>query len=105
MKIKLTYLGVPLDTSKEHELFSNNEHGFTVTVKYTMESWMSQHKGEQEVDVFNNCTEVHFMYESFNGERKRCAFESDIHKTGGNREINEIESITIELASEKAKNW
>jgi hypothetical protein len=84
--MKLVYLNKELDSSLEHELFSENEYGFKVTVTYK----------DSRIDVMNNCTEVHNKYESYRGD---CiAFESDIHVTGCTRTNCDIESVIIENA-------
>lgn len=102
---KFTYLGQELDPSQEHELFSENEHGFKVTVVFKAENWRHKDGTKKGVDIFNNCTEVHSRYKSLGKTQNRCALESDIHRTGGTVNIDEIESINIELADETAENW
>ena len=99
-KIKLmsviNYLGSVLDSSKEHELFSENlKFGFDISVEYTSDSWMS--KAGHSTSKFNNCTEFHWRYtDIFNVEPSDgVAFESDIHCTGCTRKIENIKSVTI----------
>ena len=53
-------------------------------------------------ETFNNCTEVHNGYD-FNCSK--IAFESDIHATGCTRNKYDIESVTIELATEKMSEF
>mgnify|MGYP001558584137 CR=1 FL=1 len=93
--MKIIYLGQVLDTENEHELFSNNEFGFKIDIKHTKESGY-----KVKEDTAYNCTEFHWRYtDIFNPiPSNKVAFESDIHKTGFNREIKTIESVTIELA-------
>lgn len=94
-----------LDNTQEHEIFSENEFGFKVTVTYKKDSWMSKHKGHQVVSVFNNCAEVHYLYETIPEDEQRIAFESDIHGTGCTRNVDHIESVVIELASQEEENF
>lgn len=93
--MKIIYLGQELDPNKEHELFSNNKFGFKVDITHTKDSWYSVKE-----DTAYNCTEVHWRFtDVFNTEpTNRVAFESDLHKTGFNREVDLIESVVIELA-------
>lgn len=94
---KITYLGKDLDVSQEHELFSENEFGFNIQIKYTEDSWYPV----KEQRLFN-FTEFHWRYtDIFNTEPSDgVAFESDIHCTGCTRKVNVIESVNIELANE-----
>lgn len=98
--MELTYLNNELNVTKEHELFSDNENGFKVTVTYKKDSWISKNEFKEVVEVFNNCTEVHYMYESIVPRNdKRIAFESNIHRTGLTRSVDDIKSIVIENAT------
>lgn len=93
----LTYLGTPLDSSKECELFPVNEDlGFKVTIVYTPRSWYPN-----KIEVNNNVTEVHNLFNKYPvmGADKRIAFESDVHGTGFHRDCNDIVSVTIENAN------
>jgi hypothetical protein len=103
--MKLIFLGEELDSTKEKEILSGSKFGFNVIVVYKMDSWMSQHKKEQVVDVFNNCTEVHHLFESIFPEKKRIAFESDIHRTGCTRNVDDIESVEIHIATKQRKRF
>lgn len=100
--MKIVYLGSEIDSDKEREILTENEHGFKVTVTYKRDSWMSVRSGKQVIDVFNNCTEVHHMYDTIiRLDDKRIAFESDIHKTGCTRSVDDIECVNIESALSK----
>jgi hypothetical protein len=92
--MKITYLGKDLDTTKEHDLNSNNEFGFKVDIKYTEESWYPTKE-----DTAYNCTEVHHLWSLDYMGGASIAFESDIHSTGFTRRIDTIESVNIELAT------
>lgn len=91
--MKITYLGKDLDVSMEHELLSENEFGFKVDIKYTKGSWY-----DIKEDTAYNCTEVHHLWSLNYMGGPSIAFESDIHCTGFTRNIDTIESVTIELA-------
>jgi hypothetical protein len=91
--MKITYLGKDLDVSVEHELLSENEFGFKVDIKYTKDSWY-----DIKEDTAYNCTEVHHLWSLNYMGGPSIAFESDIHCTGFTRNIDTIESVTIELA-------
>jgi hypothetical protein len=65
---------------------------------------VSLDKGSQTVDLFCNVTEVHNLYETF-GDKQKIAFESNIHKTGCNRDIDDIQIVVIFLAIEKHKEF
>jgi hypothetical protein len=103
--MKLTYLGEELDSTKEKEILSGSKFGFNVIVVYKIDSWMSKYEKEQVVDIFNNCTEVHNLFESFIPREKRIAFESDIHHTGCTRNVDDIESVEIHIATKKRKRF
>ena len=98
--MKLIYLNEELDINLEHEIISKNEFGFEVLIEYTENSWYLIKKIQ-----LNNCDEVHWRFtDIFNPEpTTRVAFESDIHHSGFNREINTIKTIIITL-SEKIKD-
>lgn len=92
--MKLIYLGKDLDNRIEHELFADNhEFGFKVDIKYTEESWYPTKE-----DTAYNCTEVHYLWSLNYMGGPSIAFESDIRCTGFTRRINDIESVTIEIA-------
>lgn len=103
--MKLIYLDKELDNTKEIEILSGSKFGFKVTVAYTMDSWMSKHAGRQMIDVYDNCTEVHYLYPQWTGNERRIAFESDIHGTGCNRKVEEIESVKIDIATKEYKSF
>lgn len=98
--MKLIHLGKEIDSSVEYELFSDNENGFNVTVTYKKDSWMSQKKGQQVTRVFNNCTEIHHLF-----EEDRIAFGSDIHLTGCTRSVDDIESVVIEISNRRETSF
>ena len=91
--MKLIYLGQELDTTKEHELLTDSEFGFKVDIKMTKESWYTVKE-----DTAYNCTEVHHLWSLDYMGGSSIAFESDIHRTGFTRRINDIESVVIVLA-------
>jgi len=103
--MKLTYLGNELNPDKEHELITDHKFGFAILVKYKeSSSYYEQHK--RGMDTFNNCHEVHWMYNLGNPDPTiRVAFESNIHSTGGTRSIDHFESIEITLADKEDSNW
>lgn len=103
--MKLIYLGKELDSEVEHELFAENEHGFKVTVTYREDSEVSKREGKKLVEIRNNVTEVHNLFNSSWPGGRRCAFESDIHYTGGHRGIDELESCIIELSEKKEEKF
>ena len=98
--MKLICLNEELDINLEHEIISENEFGFEVSIEYTETAWYPIKKIQ-----LNNCTEVHWRFaDIFNLEPStKVAFESDIHHSGFNREINTIKTIIITL-SEKIKD-
>ena len=90
------------DTHKnEIEILSQeSEFGFDVIVKYKQDS---RYQGKEV--VHHNATEVHWMYNkedegTFSYYQPGVAIESDIHSTGGTRELQYIEYILIEVATE-----
>ena len=93
--MKIIYLGEELDASVEHELFTDNEFVFKVDIKYTEESWYPVKEG-----TAYNCTEVHHLWSLDYMGGPSIAFESDIHSTGFTKRIDDIELVTIELATE-----
>lgn len=96
--MKLVYLGEELDTKLEHELISKSKFGYNITIKYSENSW--RFKSNIEKVKLSNYTEVHHLYETISdGGEDRIAFESDIHGHGCNRNIEDIESVTIEIAT------
>lgn len=91
--MKLIYLGQEIDSTKEHELLTENVFGFKVDIKYTNESWYPAKE-----DSAYNCTEVHHLWSLDYMGGASIAFESDIHNTGFTRRIDDIEIVNIELA-------
>jgi len=96
--MKLFYLGKELDSSAEQELKTDNEFGFVVTIKFNPDNRFHR---DTETSIFRNATEVHSRYTEMTiRPGKRIAFESDIHQTGFWKDIEEIETVTIEYALE-----
>ena len=89
---KLIIYGVEHDWDLEIELFNETEFGMNITIMFE--------DGHQEQKY--NCTEFHHRYNRFTNDI-RTAFESDIHSTGGTREIYKMASITIVKAEKKHK--
>jgi len=88
--MKLIYLGTILDPTKEHELFPKNPESFIVEIQYTEESFYPQKN-----QIFNNCTEVHYLWSLNYMGGPSIAFESDIQQTGFIRLIKDIEEVKI----------
>lgn len=84
--MELTYINNKLDVTKEHELMSDTEFGFIVTVKAI---------DDTDSEILYNCTEVHHLYRS---RQPSIAFESHIHHTGGTKRIEELISVDIQIA-------
>ena len=91
--MKLIYLVQELDTTKEHELLTDSEFGFKVDIKMAKDNLY-----KVKEDTAYNCTEVHHLWSLDYMGGASIAFESDIHTTGFTRRINDIETVTIELA-------
>lgn len=91
--MKLIYLGEELDSSIEHDLYSDTEFGFKVDIKYTNESWYPEKQA-----TAHNCTQVHHLWSLNYMGGSSIAFESDIRKTGFTRRIDDIEVVIVELA-------
>ena len=66
----------------------NIEYGFTAVIKYKDEWFPSRF--EPSLKTVHNVTEVHHLYKSAHS-----ALESDIHRTGGTYELDEIDYIQI----------
>ena len=94
--MKLICLNEELDIYLEHEIISENEFGFEVSIEYTETAWYPIKKIQ-----LNNCTEVHWRFtDIFNPEPStKVVFESDIHSTGFNREIETIKIIEIKYSN------
>jgi hypothetical protein len=100
--MEIIYLGKKLNPLEEHELFSENEFGFEIGIKYTEESWYP--KKEQRIFNF---TEFHWRYTDIFNETPSdsVAFESDIHGTGFTKKICDIEKVEIRLAEKLHENF
>jgi hypothetical protein len=94
--MQLTFLGKQQDCNKELEVFSEPEHefGFIAKVIFKQDSWY-----EYKEVFYTNLTEVHFRYNDVIHNRSRVAFESDIHRTGCTKELDDIESIEVTKAN------
>lgn len=88
----LNYKGNRLDHTREHEIFSDDKNGFLVEVIFNDDN-------EYENKIFNNITEVHYMYYSI-FQYKKIAFESEIHNEHINYEIRHIKEVNINTAKE-----
>ena len=112
--MKLFFNDIELDASKEHELVADTEFGYDVDIVYESDVMRHTINGDI-VDMykaigyeqhFNNCTEVHHLYErDLPFGEHRIAFESDIHCTGCTREINYIKSVHVKTATVKSDNY
>ena len=91
---KLIYLGKELDVKTEHELINNFHFGVNCFITNI----------DGTTDTRNNCTEVHHIYDSLS-TRERIAFESDLHGTGGTRDIKEIQSVVITKADKMEDHY
>jgi hypothetical protein len=78
----INYKSKELDPTIEHELLSESEFGFNVTICVLNERLVE----------FRNVTEVHWMY---NLDKNRVAIESNIHGTGATYYVAVINSIQI----------
>lgn len=93
---------VPNVNTEEIEIFAeNSKYGFNVTVIYNKDDWRFKYNPQ----VHHNVTEVHWLYNKedegqFTFYKPGVAIESDIHNTGGTRELESIEYILIEVATE-----
>ncbi len=98
--MKVIYLGVELENpTKEQEIFPKNLNlGFTVTIKYADNG---NYRGI--IVIHNNVTEIHINYKTVGNPR--VAIETDIHSTGGTREINDVDTLTIVDATEIATEY
>jgi len=106
-KIKLIYLGEELNINQEHDILTESEYGFKVTVVYNLNSEVGIYEGKKLIEIRHNCTQVHYGYTSWGltDPITKVAFESDILDTGSNRMIEELESITIELDTRKHSSF
>ncbi len=63
---------------------------------------MSKSEGKKLIEVFNNCTQIHHMYDTIiRKDEKRIAFESDILSTGCTHSVSDIELVVVELADSR----
>ena len=92
--MKLTYLGREIHPETNVEKLKTNEFGFTAKVTFNRNSGYTD-------TVFNNLTEVHNNFKNSGS----IAFESDLHGTGCTREIRDIKTCDITLATEMAEYY
>mgnify|MGYP003648010651 CR=1 FL=1 len=96
MNLIFTINGEIQDCQRELEIFNDdNPFGFNCIVIYKEGVWKDIKFAEK-----HNVTEVHYLYktyESYSG--KRCAFESDIHRTGMTVDLKEIDAIIVTKAT------
>jgi predicted MPP superfamily phosphohydrolase len=80
---------------------TNNIFGFDVYIEYVDNNLNNY----GNIDV-KNITQVHFNYDKhiYVGDKRRIAFESDIHSTGFTREIRTINKVLITLSTKKYNN-
>lgn len=101
--MKITYNGSNLDINTPFELKAENNLGFKVTVSLTVQAALSALNSfmgaSKRVNTYNNCCEVHYLYETHIQGEKRVAIESSVHGTSFTLDINNIESIVIEQAT------
>jgi len=85
------------DVNKELEIFSKTEFGMTACIIFK----------DGTSEIRNNLTEVHYMFQSPTIAQfgHSCAFESDIHGTGGTIDLRNLIAIVVYPATEKAKNY
>ena len=87
--------GIEKPWTEELEIF-NKEFGFNVKITFK----------DGFVQTRNNCTEVHHSYESrFTGDKRRSAFESDIHWNGGTVAVHEMNKIVVTTATKIEKSY
>jgi len=98
--MKLIVLNKRINISKEQNFVDDGVFGFVVEIKY-------RHNSPYKDCILYNCTQVHYGYTEFKtiSELTKIAFESDIHKTGINRRINEIKSVVVYHAQTRYKNY
>ena len=99
---KLIYFDKELNIIVEHELYADSEFGFDVVLVYDKKFEACVFEGKQIIEHVHNLTEVHHLFKGFAlHNEKRCAFESDIHRTGFWRNVDELESVTITKSTKK----
>ena len=91
--------GIEKPWTEELEIF-NEEFGFNVEITYK----------DGVIQTRNNCTEVHHSYESCYTlisveNKKRSAFESDIHRTGGTVAVHEMNKIVVTTATKIEESY
>lgn len=89
----LTFLGNKLNSELEWEFFADNGLGFSVKIKFT----------DGKTQTFNNITEFHWRFKSH--DKPSVALESDIHSTGGTRDIERIETCEVTLEKNIQEHW
>jgi hypothetical protein len=99
--MKLIINNIEHDSTKELELFKEDNFGFRCTIVYRPDAFW--YKRGVKSFTYNNVTEIHHLYDTHH-----TAFESDIHSCGvsecvydstpRNHYIPQIESITVEDA-------
>lgn len=104
-RMKLFYLGEKVNNRKEQN-FESDEFlfGFCVEIKYRIDSW--NYNCIQKLTL-HNCTQVHYGYTELGAVQPltKIAFESDVHSTGFNAEIKDIESVKIKIENKRYKKY
>jgi len=86
---KLIYLEQELDINKYHELISDNEFGFSITVL-----------NKEYSETFNNVTDFRYNYVGY-PDTIKTSFESYIHHTGTTKKLSNIDIIIINYSYKK----
>jgi len=97
---RLTIFNVDYKVDEEVEMFGKDlVFGMDIFIKYKLDiskPWAGL------VECRHNCTEFHHLYnikEKADFEEPSSAFESDIHYTGGTKNVNQIEWIIVQRAN------
>jgi len=100
----LTIFGKEHPVDKEIELFDDSEFGMDCVIRYR-DDIDRHYTGITETR--HNCTEFHHLYniEDKQFDRLSSAFESDIHGTGGTKDIELIEWIQVTKATKKHETY